>query len=244
LGALMNKYVFGYKGSPLSNLAIRLLPPTPGAPAQIVQTGHLHKGVTLPFEITANMDVTPEGLIRIHPTKTKILGVNGDKLMKALGLSLEKMIDLRGAKGAWVHGNDITLDPALILPPPGIEGKLTSVRVEGDQLVQRFGESETVRFSVEPPDDHAANWMFYKGGTLRFGKLEMHDAEMQIVDMDPSDPFGFDLDRYLAQLVAGWSRTLPDQGLEVYMRDIDKVHGDVAKAVAPSKGNDGKPAGK
>jgi hypothetical protein len=41
--------------------------------------------------------------------------------------------------------------------------------------------------------------------------------------MDPSDPFRFDLDRYLAQLVAGWSRTLPDQGLEVYMRDIDKV---------------------
>jgi len=65
--------------------------------------------------------------------------------------------------------------------------------------------------------------MLYRGGTLRFGKLLMLDAEMQIVDLDPADPFKFDLDRYAAQLIAGYSRTLPDLGLEVYMRDIDKI---------------------
>ncbi|MEP6692781.1 MAG: hypothetical protein ABJD07_16610, partial [Gemmatimonadaceae bacterium] len=67
------------------------------------------------------------------------------------------------------------------------------------------------------------NYMFYKGGTLRFGKMMMLDAEMQIVDLDPKDPFTFDLDRYNEQLVAGYSRTLSDLGLEVFMRDIDKV---------------------
>ena len=46
---------------------------------------------------------------------------------------------------------------------------------------------------------------------------------MLIVDLNPSDPFRFDLDLYNKQLVAGYSRTLPDLGLEVYMRDIDKV---------------------
>jgi hypothetical protein len=60
--------------------------------------------------------------------------------------------------------------------------------------------------------------MYYEGGTLRFGKLLMLDAEMQIVDLDPSDPFKFDLDRYARQLVAGYSRSLADGGLEVFMR--------------------------
>src|SRR5665213_3527168 len=108
LTALLNKYVFGYKGSPLSHLHVR----TEGD--HIVQSGRLHKGIDIPFEMTATMDVTPDGLIRINPTKTKILGVNGDKLMHAFGLSLEKLIDLKGAKGATVRGNDLFLDATRI----------------------------------------------------------------------------------------------------------------------------------
>jgi hypothetical protein len=71
--------------------------------------------------------------------------------------------------------------------------------------------------------------MFYRGGTLRFGKLSMADADMQIVDLDPGDPFEFDLEHYTTQLVAGYSRTPPDLGLEVYMPDID----DASKRATP-----------
>ena len=46
---------------------------------------------------------------------------------------------------------------------------------------------------------------------------------MFITDLDPADPFHFDLDRYKPQLVAGYSRTLQSGGLEVWMRDIDKI---------------------
>ena len=49
------------------------------------------------------------------------------------------------------------------------------------------------------------------------------DADMLINDLDPQDPFRFDLDRYKPQLVAGYSRTLESGGLEVWMRDIDKL---------------------
>jgi hypothetical protein len=219
LTALLNKYVFAYRGSPLSHLHVR----TEGD--HIVQSGQLHKGVDIPFEMTAAMSVTADGLIRIHPTKTKILGVNGDKLMHAFGLSLEKLIDLKGATGATVHGNDLFLDPVRILPPPAIEGRITAVRVEGGEVVQLFGSAETraALRPLVPPDTAAPNYMFYEGGTLRFGKLLMLDADMQIVDLDPSDPFKFDQDRYSEQLVAGYERTLADQGLEVWMRDVDKV---------------------
>jgi hypothetical protein len=51
----------------------------------------------------------------------------------------------------------------------------------------------------------------------------MVDADMQIVPLDRSAPFAFDLDRYNAQLVAGYSRTLANQGLEVFMRDLTRL---------------------
>jgi hypothetical protein len=230
LSALLNKYVFGYKGSPLSHLHLR----TEGD--HVVQTGRMHKLATISFEITATMDVTPQGLIRIHPTKTKILGMNGEKLMKFLGLSLEKLLDLKGATGATVHGNDIFLDPAQILPPPTIEGRVVSVRVDGDEVVQAFGKTEPhARVqALIPPDTKAPNYMYYKGGTLRFGRLLMLDAEMQIVDLDPGEVFRFDLSRYNAQLTAGYERTLEDGGLEVWMRDVDKLGEATAVAARPA----------
>jgi len=219
LTALLNKFVFGYKGSPLSHLHMR----TEGD--HVVLKGRMHKGITISFEITSTMDVTSDGLIRMHPTKTTILGMNGEKLMKFLGLTLEKILDLKGATGATVHGDDIFLDPAKILPPPTIEGRVVSVRVEGDEMVQAFGRTEPHERlrALVPPDTKAPNYMFYKGGTLRFGRLLMLDAEMQIVDLDPEDVFRFNLTRYNAQLVAGYERTLEDGGLEVWMRDVDKL---------------------
>jgi hypothetical protein len=219
LTALLNKFVFGYKGSPLSHLHMR----TEGD--HVVLKGRMHKGITISFEITSTMEVTTDGLIRIHPTKTKILGMNGEKLMKFLGLSLEKILDLSGATGATVHGNDIFLDPAKILPPPSIEGRIVSVRIDSTEVVQVFGKTEPHQRlrPLVPPDTKAPNYMFYKGGTLRFGRLLMLDAEMQIVDLDPEDVFRFNLTRYNAQLVAGYERTLADGGLEVWMRDVDKL---------------------
>jgi hypothetical protein len=230
LSALLNKYVFGYKGSPLSDLHLR----TEGD--HVVQTGRMHKLATIPFEITATMDVTPEGLIRIHPTKTRIMGINGKKLMQFLGLTLEKLLDLKGATGATARGNDILLDPAKILPPPTIEGRVVSVRVDGDEVVQAFGKTEPhARVQpLVPPDTNVRNYMFYKGGTLRFGRLLMLDAEMQITDLDPEEVFRFDLSRYNAQLVAGYERTLADGGLEVWMRDVDKLGTSSTVAAKPS----------
>ena len=73
------------------------------------------------------------------------------------------------------------------------------------------------------PDREAANYMYYRGGVLRFGKLTMHDADLFIVDASPEDPFDFFLQRYVRQLVAGTSRTTPDLGLIVVMPDYRKL---------------------
>ena len=213
---LMNKYIFAYPGAPLKRLQVH----TSGS--QLVQTGLMHKILDIPFQITADVSVTPEGLIRLHPVKTRILGVDGNSLMRAFGLSLQKILDLSKAKGVTVKGNDLFLDPTLILPPPAIEGHATAIRVDGDELVQTFGTlAEST--PLPPPDTSASAYMFFKGGTLHFGKLLMLDAEMQVVDLRPSGFFNFDLARYKDQLVAGYERTLPDLGLEVFMLGLDKL---------------------
>jgi hypothetical protein len=218
LSLLLNRYVFNYPDSPLRNLS------TTTSGSQIIQRGTLVKVLPLPFEIHAQLSVTPDGRIRIHPTRTEILGLHVDKLMEGLGLALDELIDLKKAKGASISGNDILLDPAMIVPPPAIEGRVTAVRVEGDQVVQTFGASPSATL-MQTPDTSAHNYMYYVGGTLRFGKLMMLDADMFITELDPADPFRFDLDRYQPQLVAGYSRSLESGGLEVFMRDIDKLGG-------------------
>jgi hypothetical protein len=219
---LMNRHIFAYPGAPLKKLKVH----TSGS--QLIQTGVMHKIIDIPFEITADLSVTPEGLIRIHPVKTRILGVDGNSLMRAFNLSLEKILDLKKAKGVTVKGNDLFLDPTKILPPPAITGHATAIRIEGDELVQTFGHPGDVAELV-PPDTAAPAYMFYKGGTLHFGKLLMLDADMQIVDRQPTGFFNFELDRYKEQLVAGYSRTLPDMGLEVYMLGLEKLGSSAAK---------------
>ena len=214
LSLLLNRYVFNYAGSPLRNLSITT------AGSQIVQKGTLHKVFPMPFEIRAQLSAMPDGRIRIHPVRTEILGLHVDRLMRGLGLALDEVIDLKKAKGASVAGDDIFLQPTMILPPPAIEGRVSAVRVTGDQVVMTFGTAG----ALGPiPDTTSLNYMFYRGGTLRFGKLMMLDAEMQINDLDPADPLKFNIDRYLDQLVAGYSRTLRSGGLNVFMRDIDKL---------------------
>lgn len=229
LSALLNDHVFAYKGSPLRDLHVR----TSGT--QLVQRGIMHKGVDIPFEMTASLSLEPDGRIRLHPTKTRILGVNGEKLLHALGLHLDKLLDLRGAHGASVKGDDLFLQPTEILPPPAISGRLASIRVEGSEVVQDFVvlPDDSIFAGYARPDSAAPNYIFFRGGQLRFGKLLMSDTDLQIVDADSRDPFDLYLKEYNKQLTAGTSRTLPDLGLRVLMPDYRTVASAPLIAAAP-----------
>jgi hypothetical protein len=215
LGVILNRFVFGYKGSPLKNLRVH----TSGA--QLVQSGTMHKGVDLKFEITSSLSLTDSGWIRLHPTKVRVMGVNGQSLLDALGLELDDMLNLSKSAAARVKGDDIYLDPTKILPPPAIDGRLASVRIEGDALVQEFVKlpDDTVFSRYARADSAAPNYMFFRGGRLRFGRLEMRDTQLQIIDLDPRDPFDLFLAQYNQQLVAGYSRNRPNLSLQAFFPD-------------------------
>ena len=219
LGAILNTVVFNYPNAPLRDLQVR----TDGD--QIIQTGIMHKGVDFKFRLHGTLALMPDGRIRIHPTQMRILGINGEKVLSMVGLHLDNILDLKGAKGATVKGDDLFLDPTLILPPPAIDGKLASIRIEGAEVVQDFVRSpdDSVFGHYVKSDTTGHNFIYFRGGELRFGKLLMSDTDLRILGPDSQNPFGMNLPHYSKQLVAGRSRTLANEGLVVYMPDYETL---------------------
>ena len=211
---LLNRYVFNYSGTPLKDLVVRI------EDGHLVQEGTMHKGLDIPFKMIADVSSTPDGWIRIHPTKIEICNLNGAALMKAFGITLEKVLT-KLPPTVRVEKNDLLIQPLGILPPPKIEGKIVAVRVDGDELMMEFDDGRNIA-PLQPPVP-ARNFIYMQHGTLRIGKLFMVSADMEVIDTDESDPFDFFIDRYNEQLVAGFDHNRADYGLTVYMRDFEDI---------------------
>lgn len=209
----LNTYAFGDPDAPLKNLKLS------AEGAQIKQEGTLKKGIEIPFEMVGTLSATPDGKIRIHPTKMKVASVSVKGLLNMFGLDMAKMINTRKTRGVSVDDNDFILDPALMLPPPQMRGRITAVRVQGEQIIQTFGNAGRGSASGQP----GSNYMAYRGGTLRFGRLTMHNTDMRLIDADPTDPFAFFPLHYKDHLVAGYSKTTVSGGLQVYMPDYNEI---------------------
>ena len=121
--------------------------------------------------------------------------------------------------GLSADGNGLIFDLKSILPPPYIEGAVTAVRIEGQNLILTFGTAKKAKASRS----ESGNYMAYQGNQLRFGKLTMNGADLTLMDMDPKDPFDFYLDHYLQQVEAGYTKITGNFGLRVSMKDFDKL---------------------
>jgi len=215
LSDLMNHYVFHYEDAPLKNLVMHV------HEGRLVQEGVMHKILDIPFEMTADVSSTDEGWLRIHPIAMKICSLDGQKLMKAFGITLEKVLKKLPA-GVRAEKNDLLIDPLKILPPPTIVGRLADVELHEGELLQIFDDGVSAP-TLEPSGLTAPNWMAFREGTLRMGKLFMVRADMLVIDPDPRDPFDFFIDYYNSQLTAGFTLIQKDYGLHVYMRDFSDV---------------------
>ncbi len=206
---ILNDHVFAARDAPLKDISIT----TSGSALKI--RGKLHAKGDIPFEEEGTLSLTPQGEIRIHSNKVKAAHLPVKGLMDLLGVDISDLINTHKIRGVRAEKDDLLLDPQEILPLPKIEGRLTSIELKGNTIVEHFGG----RLPALPP----GNYMTYRGGRLRFGKLTMDDTDMQLIDMNPQDPFDFYLEHYKEQLVAGYTKTTPAFGLRVYMRDYDKL---------------------
>ena len=231
ISALMNDVAFNYPGAPITNLRVTI------ENGSLVQRGTLHKGVAIPFQMWSVPTMQPDGRLKLHPDKLRILGVNGLSLMHALGLHLDNMMNLSGAHGVSVKGDDLYLDPLAIIPPPVVEGKPKSVRFEDAYLVQEFFHTadDTIFGSYVRVDPGAKNFVYFRGGTLRFGRLTMSDTDLLIGDTDEHDPLDLYFTEYNRQLVAGHTSNLPNLGLRTWMVDFGDLGTATGKQSASSR---------
>jgi hypothetical protein len=224
LAALMNHYLFAGPGAPVKDVTVEF------RDGHLIQTSTLNKKIPIRATLEGDVSATPDGDILFHPTKIEAGKLPVKKLLDLLGVELSGVIKSQESKGLRVEGDDLILHPERLLPPPHIRGRVTAVRIEGDRMIQTFG-GNTPGKPLSPSFPKARNYMFMSGGTLSFGKLTMNGADLQIIDADPKDPFDFFLSQYAKQLVAGYSKTLPDKGLVVYMPDSDET----GKPLGPGK---------
>ncbi len=214
----LNDYVFAKPGAPLKKLSAS----TQGK--QLVVKGLLVSKGGIPFETDGTLSITPEGMIRVHATKVTALHLSVKGLMDALGLDTASLLSTKKVEGVSVDKDDLILDPGKILPPPELNGHLVNVEVENNAIVLAFKPADGAgKQTALTSSCGGRNYLLFKGGTVRFGKLTMSDTDLELIDSDPADPFAFSIDHYQDQLVAGYSKMTGKGGLCVHVPDFDKI---------------------
>ncbi len=212
LTALMNTWLLASPKAQLKDVRIQF------AGDALRVRGTMKVGLHLPFEALADLSVTPDNRIRltlgqVHAAKLPVKG-----LMDAFGFSVENLISQKGLHGLSVQQNSFLIDPQTAFPPPQIRAKLTTVRVSGGSLVLSFGQGRP-RLHLFP----GRNYIALRGGRVEYGREEMFDTDLVMIDSTSADPFDFYLQRYWCQMVAGAIRPQPDQSLRILVPDYGKL---------------------
>jgi hypothetical protein len=199
---------------PLKNVLVR------GDGKEVKLTGTLHKfHLSLPVELFSSTSATADGRIRLHVERINVLKMPLARLLGGLHVEIDEIAGKPGIPGVEVSNNDILLNTTQLLPPPHILGQLTNLFVAAPDLVLIYGSGNKDESQTAPWH----NFLRFEGGTLDFGKLSMHPVDLTLID-ESNDPwFNLDLVNYHAQLVNGHSRMTPQQGLEIYMPDLDAL---------------------
>jgi hypothetical protein len=214
LTALMNSYVMAYDRAPIKNLQIAI------KGDRLIQKGTIHKVVDVPFEMEGSLSATPEGEIRMHAEKLKAARLPVKGLLNLLGKDLSDLVKANSARGMRVEGDDIILSPRSLTPPPHLQGRVTRVAIAGGRIVQYFDSGRRLP-ALKPPHRSGA-YIYHRNGVLRFGKLTMDDADLQIVGDRRGGYFEFFQREYQKQLVAGYSKNTAANGLVAHMADYSR----------------------
>jgi hypothetical protein len=213
LARVLNENVFSASDAPLKNLSLQ------SKNNQLIIKGKLHQKADVSFEATGTLTAEGDGRIRVHTDHLKAAHLPVKGLMDLLGLDIARMIDTKKIQGVSIDKDDLILNPEQILPAPHIQGRVSAVRIQGNDIVQIFGTAQTENFAAK----QTGNYIAFRHGEMRFGKITMHDSDLIMIDIDSRDPLDFYLDHYQEQLVAGYSKSTPEYGLRAYVRDYDKI---------------------
>ena len=226
---LLAQRAFGSSASPVRDVRVTIEQGT------LRVRGTLRKGLSVPFSMTASVSAASDGSMRLHATKLKAVGIPVKGLLDLLRLDVDDLMKMPRGSGIRADGDDLLIDTAAILPPPHTEGRLKDVAVAGQRLTMRMtGSASPPARPSTLPLPRARNYVYFFGGSIRFGKLTMSDADLQLIDAHPQDAFAFFPNRYEVQLIAGYSRNTTRKGLQVFMPDYAAAVSRKGKLAAPS----------
>jgi hypothetical protein len=188
---------------------------------QIRLSGTMHKLlIPLPVEVLGSIAPAPGGRIHVSISKINVLKMPVRGLLKGLKVEVDDIVGKEPVDGVEVKGNDIYLNTTALLPPPHIRGQISAIELHAPDMVVTYG-------STSPDDDQQLaqwhNFLRLRGGSVRFGKLTMDDADLTLVDASGDRWFDLDLANYNDQLVKGYSRMTPDRGLEMFMPGVGQA---------------------
>ena len=205
LEGMFNESVFNYPGSRLRQLKVKLGKDDSGRDA-VVLSGLLDMGLWIPFKMTTRLSVdtvTNTLVIQVDNVKAfKILPVT--KLLRWTPLHLERLVSVPPNKSLRVDGNRLMLKPLALFPPPRISGKMVAVELDSNVIRLSFAGS-----AVRAPGSREPHYVYLSGGTSRFGRFQMQDTDVLIVDADTTDTFGFSLMHY-AEMIPRSRVRMPD----------------------------------
>ncbi len=181
-------------------------------------SGMLHKFfLPLPVEVLSTVSASSDGRIHLHVTKINLLKIPMKGLLGGMNVQIKDVMGAEPMKGVEVSGNDLLFDTTAFLPPPHIRGQLTSVTVARPDLVLIYGNAG----NDEAELSQWHNFLRLTGGTVAFGKLTMHPADLTLIDASEDPWFSLDLVNYQAQLVSGVTRMTAQAGIEIFMPNYD-----------------------
>lgn len=200
---------------PLKNIKVS------AAGSQVRLSGTLHKlFFSLPVELLCNVAPASRGRTVLHVTKINVLKLPMKALLGDVHITVDDIIGKDPMGGIEVAGNDLFFDTTTLLPPPHISGQLTSTLVQSPDIVLIYGNSNDDEAHLE----QWHNFLRLTGGTVNFGNLTMHPADLTLVDASKDVWFDLDLVHYQAQLLKGFSRITAQAGLEMFMPSLDEQH--------------------
>ena len=158
-----------------------------------------------------------------------------------LGIEISKVAQPKRQQSFQIVGNDIVFPIDQMFPPSHVHVHLQDVDISGSEFnlvfdsgKQHDGDRQS---AAENPPTTAASYTYFHGGTMKFALLTMSPVDLELVPLKPDGEksFEFSVDDYYRQLVGGYSKSLGNKGLLVYMADESEIHPSTQPAQKQSK---------
>lgn len=216
LAGMFNESIFNYPESRVREFEVKITKDDKGA--RLVELrGKVNFVAWIPFTMATELSVdTKTNTMVITVDHLKVFGIiPATKLIRWTPLHLDRVISLPPNKSLLVDGNRIMVKPFGLFPPPRINGKIASVKVDDDAISITFAGD-----AIPAPASAARNYVYLRGGTSRFGRFRMADTDVLILDQNPSNPFVFSL-RHYAEMIPKSTVEIPDtQSARITMPDF------------------------